>query len=136
MENSYFKTNLKIVLSSLCVAVVLLLVIFQGLNKGKQAAQAQIIAQGAQNLAAGLKYFYNDQNRFPSATEFADQNIMLNYFSAFPPTNFVSAACSQSFIYKRISQTNFQLNFCLPRGVGGYNDGWNMINGQPNSESK
>jgi len=113
------------------MAVVLFLVIAKGLSAGQQIAQAQIVTQTAKNLSVGLQYFYSDQNRFPSAVEFADQNTMLNYFSVFPPADFSSANCSQSFIYKRLNDSNFQLDFCLPRAEGGYTAGWNVITGQP-----
>jgi hypothetical protein len=123
--------NLKIFLSSLLAAVVLFLAISNGIKAGNENAQSQVALQTAQNLAAGLQYFYNDQNRFPTAVEFADQNTMLNYFSVFPPASFVSSNCSQSFIYKPVNDANFQLDFCLARAAGGYSAGWNVINGQP-----
>lgn len=120
-----------LILSSLAAAAVLLLAILLGANSGRTAAQAQIIAQTASNLSSGLNYFFSDQNRFPTATEFSDQNLMLNYFSTWPPVDFGTGACSQSYIYKRVSANSYQLSFCLPQATGKFQQGWNSVNGQP-----
>ena len=114
------------------MAVVLFWSIFSGINVGHKVAQSKAISQTAKNLNLGLQYFYSDQNRFPSATEFADQNTMRNYFSVFPPADFISSNCSQSFVYKRINEDSFQLNFCLPLANGAHQAGWNTVNGSPN----
>lgn len=126
----FFNTNLKVILSSLAVAVVLFWSVSSGISKGKQMAQAQTVVATANSLSAGLQYFYSDQDRFPTALEFSDPSLMLNYFSSFPPPDFISTACSQSYIYKRISTSNFNLSFCLPVAYGNYNSGWNGINEQ------
>ena len=127
--NFYFSNKIKILLSSLIVAVVLLLVIVWGVNTGKKIAQAKILIQTSKSAALALQYFYQDQNRYPTATEFENQNLMLTYFSNFPLLNYPSAACSQSFVYKRPDPVTFSLNFCLPTAEGGYGGGWNTING-------
>ena len=131
MEINFFKTKLKIILSSLIVAVILFFAITKGINTGQQVAQAESVVTTAQNLASGLQNFYSDQNRFPTVLEFSDKNVMLNYFSSFPPTDFVSSVCSQSFVYKRTAPDSFQLNFCLPVQSGQSVQGWNVINEQP-----
>jgi len=127
--NFYFSNKIKILLSSLIVAVVLLLVIVWGVNTGKKIAQAKILIQTSKSAASALQYFYQDQNRYPTATEFENQNLMLTYFSNFPLPNYPSSACSQSFVYKRPDPATFQLSFCLPTAQGGYGAGWNTING-------
>ncbi len=133
METNFVKTKLKLILSSLIVAVILFLVISKGLSVGQQTAQAENVVKITQSLVTGLQNFYSDQDRFPSPLEFADKTIMLNYFSSFPPSDFASSACNQSFVYKRVSISNFQLNFCIPTATGKYSAGWNMVDGQPSS---
>jgi hypothetical protein len=128
LELKFFTYRGKVLLSSLLAAVVLLLAIFWGASAGQQLAESTAISQTAQNLVSGLKYFYKDQNRYPTATEFADQNTMLNYFTVFPPENFVSKNCTQNFIYKRTDVTDFSLSFCLPKAVASYQAGWNTVN--------
>jgi len=127
--NFIFSNKTKIFLSSLIAAVVLLLAIFWGVSQGRKISQSKIIIQTANNSAAALQYFYKDQNRYPSAEEFANQNLMLNYMSNFPLPDFASSVCSQSFAYKRPDPLTFSLSFCLPAAQGGYLAGWNSING-------
>ncbi|MCL5666336.1 MAG: hypothetical protein M1383_00990 [Patescibacteria group bacterium] len=123
----FFNKKAKLFLTVLAAAVVLLLAALAGISKGRSVSQAKIIAGNAQNLAKGLDYFYNDQNRFPTAVEFQDQNLMLNYFNGFPPANISSAACAETFAYKRPSPQTYQLNFCLPADFAPYHRGWNAI---------
>lgn len=126
--NFHFSNKIKILLSSLIAAVVLLLAIFGGLGQGKKISQAQIIIQTAKNVIVALQYFYQDQNRYPSATEFENQNLMLVYFSNFPLPDYPSSNCSHSFDYKRPDAAEFQLSFCLPTAQPGYVAGWNTVN--------
>ena len=128
--------KIKILLSSLIAAVVLLLVIFSGIGMGKKIAQAAITVQTSKNVVVALQYFYRDQNHYPTAVEFADQNLMLNYMSNFPLPDYPSSNCSQSFVYKRADAGSFQLSFCLPSSSGVYQSGWNTISGSPSATVK
>lgn len=121
--------NIKRIFGSLCLAAVLLLMIFWAVSNGQKAAQAAIIIQTVQQAQKALNYFYQDQNRYPSALEFSDQNAMLNYLTGFPLPEFVSAACAQTFDYKRASDSSYSLSFCLPADSGPYKSGWNTISG-------
>lgn len=122
--------NLKTILSSLGLAVVLFAAIFVSINTGRQNAQAEAVVKTAENLQAGLDFFYQDQNRFPTFNEFTSREVMSNYFSFFPPKDFVSKNCAQNFVYKRIEQKSYQLSFCLPGASDGFKKGWNSINEQ------
>jgi hypothetical protein len=125
--NFHFSNKIKILLSSLIAAVILLLAIVWGINTGKKIAQAKIIIQTSKSAALALQYFYQDQNRYPTATEFENQSLMLTYFSNFPLPNYPSSACSESFVYKRAEPAAYSLSFCLPTVEGGYQAGWNSI---------
>jgi hypothetical protein len=127
--NFHFSNKIKILLSSLIAAVVLLLAVVWGAANGKKIAQAKILIQTSQNTISAMQYFYQDQNRYPTATEFENQNLMLTYFTNFPLPDYPSSSCSQSFIYKRPDLAVFTLSFCLPTTEGGYGVGWNTING-------
>jgi hypothetical protein len=116
------------ILTVLAAAVILLLVIFGGWAKGKNQAQATLGLSNAQEIAKGLQYFYSDNNRFPSAAEFQDnRNLMLNYFSSFPPADIPSAQCPQNFSYQRPTPVTFKFNFCLPSAQGDFSAGWNQL---------
>jgi hypothetical protein len=114
-------------LTVLLATVVLLLAVFSGVGAGKSQAQSQLVANNAQETVKGLKYFYNDNNRFPAVLEYQNQSLMLNYFNYFPPQDFVSTTCNTSLMYKRINGNSIQLDFCLPKAVSGYQVGWNQF---------
>jgi len=109
------------------LAICLLLAVFNGIAKGKALAQSRLTRNNAAALAKGLDFFYDDNKQFPTALEFSDPELMLRYFNIFPPTEFPSAACQESFDYKRATADSYQLNFCLPTPVDGYQAGWNTI---------
>jgi hypothetical protein len=111
----------------LLAAVILLLAVSKGMGAGQQEAQALATVETAKSLATGFGYFYSDQNRFPSAVEFADSSVMNKYFNNFPPASFVSANCTENFIYKKISDSSYQLDYCLATAVSGYQAGWNVL---------
>jgi hypothetical protein len=121
--------KIKSILGSLVLAVVLLFIVFWAASNGQKAAQAAIIIQTGQQATKALNYFYQDQNRYPSALEFDDQNTMLSYFTSFPLPEFISASCSKSFDYKRPSDNSYGLSFCLPAANGQFSSGWNTVTG-------
>ncbi len=110
------------------MAVILFVVIFQGVSAGKDNAQAGAVIGTAKSITAALEYFYNDQNRYPNVLEFNEQNVMLNYLNIFPAPNFISAVCPESFIYKKNSSSAASLSFCLPSKQGNFQKGWNTFN--------
>lgn len=123
--------QLKLTLSSLIVAAVFLIVLTQGWSAGKNMAEAEAIITASREAVKGLKFFYQDQNRYPSPVEFENPEVMLNYFNVYPLPQYVSKTCAQSFAYRRNSAESFQLNFCLPVATPGYAKGWNNLNSTP-----
>jgi hypothetical protein len=123
----HFSQNIKQIFGSLCLAAVLLLAVLWGASSGQKQAQSDIIVQTAQNAGQAFKYFYQDQNRYPTALEFQDQNIMLNYLSGFPLPQFITPSCSQTFVYKNSSAAGYNFSFCLPTASSGYQAGWNTL---------
>jgi hypothetical protein len=107
--------------------VLLFLFLYWGVLSGNEKAQAQTVIQDAGQLVKAVDYFYNDQNRFPTAEEFLDRVAFGMYVNNFPPQQFTSATCPQTYVYKRISVTSYQLNFCLPANSNGYVKGWNRV---------
>lgn len=105
----------------------MLLSVYLGLSAGKRAAQAMAVWSNVKELAGGLDYFYNDQNRYPTALEFQDRNLMLNYFVNFPSRGFASAQCPDTYDYQYFSGRQVELDFCLPTAAAGKNRGWNKL---------
>ena len=119
--------KLKLLLGSLLMAAVLLLVVVSGMSSGKNLAQAETISASAQALTKAFEFFYNDQNRYPTAVEFTNQNVMLNYLSSYNLPVFVSKICSETLVYKKTLNGGYELNFCLPTAAQNYIKGWNKI---------
>jgi len=94
---------------------------------GSRSAQSRQVAKDATAITQALEYFYQDQNRYPAIGEFEDQNVMRQYLSNFPPREFRSGVCQQSFMYVNSFRNDYELRFCLPKGVRGYATGWNAI---------
>ena len=115
------------ILAVIVVAVILFFGVFLGLSSGKHKAQSQAIATNTESLQKALEFFYSDQNRYPTALEFANTAIMSQYMSSFPPANIVSKNCPETFTYKQQSVSSYQLRFCLPAAYGGAAAGWNSI---------
>lgn len=112
-------------------AVILLWCVLAGWSSGKKTAQSEAVLANAAALKQSLDYFYLDQDRFPSALEFTDQDrkIMLSYLSYFPIAEFPAKNCPQSYVYKNTGTKSFQLKYCLPKAINGYQSGWNQVTG-------
>jgi hypothetical protein len=115
--------NLLIILLLVFLALGVLWAVVSGSRAGKSA----VILKNAAALKDGLQYFQADQNRYPTAVEFKDRNIMLNYFSAFPPQTLPGGSCTQTFDYSSPTAKTFELDFCLPKAKAGFLAGWNKI---------
>jgi hypothetical protein len=127
MLNLNQNKNILASLTVLIAAVILFWTITSAVSSGKNIAQAEIVTSNAQALTKALEYFYNDQERFPTAGEFIDKNSMGTYLSVFPILDIVSETCPQSYLYKRPNSMSYELNFCLPKKQANYNAGWNKF---------
>lgn len=115
-------------LTVLAAAVVLLLSASTGITAGKNRAQASAVLANVASLTKGLQYFLGDNGRYPTAAEFqSNRDLMLNYFSVFPPTQLPLGKCPSSYSYQRPSSQTFKLQFCLAASWNGYNSGWNQF---------
>ena len=124
MQFSDLKANLFKTLTVIIVAVVFLWSTSAGWSKGKNLAEAEQVVANADLLTKGLDFFYNDQDRYPTAVEY-ESSIMSNYFQSFPPHDFTSSKCPESYSYKRNSANEYVLGFCLPIASAGFKQGWN-----------
>lgn len=101
--------------------------VWLAISNGQKSAQSRQIIKDATALTAALEYFYEDQNRYPSRDEFSDQNVMRQYADNFPPQQFLSVNCATNYEYINTFRSDYELRFCLPKGVAGYQAGWNSI---------
>lgn len=122
--------KIRLPLTVIVVAVILLWSIGSGYNNGRLYAQSRVVDKNALTLKQGLEYFFQDQDRYPTPLEFQNEQLMLKYFFPFPPVEFKSAQCPQSYVYKRLSLREYQLNFCLLKNVGEFKAGWQKFEAQ------
>ncbi len=127
MLSTNFKTNGLSFLTVLCAAVILLWFINLAWTKSKADSQSKVILNNAQALTQALSYFYNDQDRYPTALEFLNLNSFGAYLTPFPVEEFFSKKCQQNFSYKRLDSGSYILSFCIPAKTGFYEPGWNDL---------
>ncbi len=109
------------------VALVLVLLSLWGWDNGVRAAKAKRIVKDANMMVAAFAEFHKDQNRYPATAEFQDLNVMRRYISNFPPQEFPSETCPQTFDYYNAAPQVYELRFCLPKAVNGFVEGWNTV---------
>lgn len=109
------------------LVILLALGLWWAVRAGIRSGQSATILKNVAALNTGLGYFFADQNRYPTALEFQDKNIMLNYVSPFPPENLASGLCQETYRYSSPTARTFELAFCLPTGKEGFAAGWNKI---------
>ncbi len=98
---------------------------FWGWQKARAQQVSKVVLANVSALNAGLGFFFNDYERYPKNSEFASPLFMQDYFSAFPPREFPSQDCEQSFKYQRTDLNSYSLSFCLWSAVENYRSGWN-----------
>lgn len=107
--------------------VILATLVWWGWNNGVKSAQSKRVVKNANAIVEGFKEFYKDQNRYPTTGEFQNNNLMRPYIVNFPPQEFPSETCSQSFDYFNATPQTYELRFCLSKKVGNYQIGWNTL---------
>jgi hypothetical protein len=98
-----------------------------GWQKARNKQASVVVLKNFSSLKTGLEYFFDDYERFPKNAEFESAIFMQDYFSAFPPKEFTSKLCPQSFSYNRDELQSLSLNFCLLTQVESYPSGWNKL---------
>lgn len=107
--------------------IILVLLIWWGWGNGVRSAQSKRIVKDARAITEGFAEFYKDQNRYPTTGEFQDSNLLRPYIVNFPPQEFPTEICSNSFDYFNATPQTYELRFCLSKAVSGYQMGWNTL---------
>lgn len=107
--------------------LILALLSWWGWDNGVRAARAKRIVKDARAMATGFSEFYKDQNRYPATTEFENNSLLRPYIVNFPPQTFPTEDCSKTFDYYNAAPQTYELRFCLPKAVDGFQIGWNTI---------
>ncbi len=98
-----------------------------GFRAGRDLAKGNLTLSQTNALLVGLKYFYSDQDRYPTPTEFNSQDSMGLYATRLPVTIPVSTPCPLVLTYNTFNQRSFKLDYCMPRGFGGVTKGLHTL---------
>jgi type II secretory pathway pseudopilin PulG len=109
------------------LAAIWLLVAGFAFSAGVKAAQSSFVVANAEVLAAALKNFYNDQDRYPTTGEFLNKEMFGVYLNQFPPHGFSSQLCSQSYTYEQAGTRGYRFYICLPAASGVFRMGSNDV---------
>lgn len=102
-----------------------------GIYAGYQYGKSKATYQSVSHLYDALNFYYQDQGRYPSADQLYNQSILTayNYIGNLPKPDDATGKCSEykDFIYTQSKPSDFSLQFCLLKPVGGYSSGLNVI---------
>lgn len=123
----YISSNFRNWAFFVVLAIVGFVLVFFGILNGKKQAKSALILNWVSEETLALEYFYSDNNRFPTADEFARPEVMENYYVKAPEeVNIQTEQCPEILRYTRPRPENYELYFCLPRAQEGYNLGLNQ----------
>lgn len=129
-ENSVSSSRLQ---SKVLVAAFLLVTvsIAWGAYSGYRLGQSKATLAQASNLNDALRFYYQDQGRYPSSDQFYNKNILtaFSYLDGLPKPESVSGQCSdyKDFYYSQSSPQKFALIFCITRSAEGFSKGVHTI---------
>ncbi len=106
--------------------ILFVLMIIWGIFSGVALGKDQATYKNVETLNNALHYYFSDQDRYPTATQFNDQQILVPlYMSKMPQPVNVSGICGESsqFEYSQKNSQTFNLNFCLRKGAYGLSKG-------------
>src|SRR3989338_2528436 len=109
----------------LVTLVILGLSIRSGYYAGRSVANTSNTIRGVYAVLTGLHYFYEDQSRYPSNTEFTSVTRMGVYLSNFPPRFFTDSLCTNNGVYQSSNLKVYSFRFCIPRSSPPFGIGLN-----------
>lgn len=111
----------------LVILIFFVLTVYWGWGAGKNIAISRHTVSTVTTLDAGLRYFWDDQGRFPSTAEFSNTEVMRKYFDHFPPQELTAKLCPKTYAYNTNAGKTYEVIFCIPRAVGSFSAGTNQV---------
>jgi len=98
--------------------IIFTIVIGFGARAGYRRAQSTVVFKNTGELVKALDFFKQDNNRFPTATEFGDQNAFGRYLTTgFPLKQLAAGDCNKSYDYLLVNPATYSLTVCLSSSV-------------------
>lgn len=101
------------------ILVILATISFFGFRAGRDLARADLAVKQTAATMKALDYFFSDQDRYPTATEFGDPQTFGIYLSQVPIPLVASKQCPRPLAYSTFNQRTFVMRYCLPREFQG-----------------
>lgn len=128
MQFSFQNLNqerLRLIVMILACVLFTLSLLF-GIASGFSYGQSKATFSYAQKINQALAFYQSDQGRYPSATQFYDQRILVpDYLTDLPKPLDASSACASynQFFYSQSNPQNFDLEFCMKQSASGLSAG-------------
>ncbi len=120
-------------LISIVVFVLFVASLAVGAYSGYTQGQAKATYDNVLNINKALKYYYADQDLYPSAEQFNNQKILVPYYlRAMPGAVANGGECAKynEFQYSQSNSKKYSLQFCLNKAVDGVPAGIHTITEQ------
>ena len=112
----------------LCLVLFLVfLTSFYGFRAGRDLAKSHLVVQQVAASMRALDYFYADQDRYPSSSEFGDQGRLGVYATLVPFPQVTSKDCPGTLAYDTFDERSFVLSYCVTREFDGQAKGVHKI---------
>lgn len=109
------------------VVISICLTSFYGFRAGRDLAKSRLaVSQVAASMKA-LDYFYADQDRYPSSSEFDDRGKLGVYATLVPFPQVTSKDCPGTLAYDTFDERSFVLSYCVTRGFESQTKGIHKI---------
>jgi hypothetical protein len=118
---------------SIVVFVLFISSLVVGAYAGYTAGQSRATYENVLNINKALKYYYADQDIYPSQEQYLNQKILVPYYLREMPRPVGSGgSCSkyQNFDYSQSTSKKFALQFCLNKSTDGIPAGVHVLNEQ------
>lgn len=118
--------------SLILIAAVVLFFVSLGLGlwQGYRYGQDQANLKNVSEISSALTFYHQDQDRYPTQDEFANQAILIPYYmSAMPVPANLSGECKTftQYAYSQETPQDYSLQFCLNNAISGWSKGINVL---------
>lgn len=110
------------------ILIILLAVLLVAIFIGRDLARTSYTLKQTARVMEGLKFFHEDNDRYPSELEFTKASVMSAYLPNFPLKPVLSKKCPEGIKYETFDRLSYRLTFCLPRSSGRWQLGSSSVN--------
>jgi type II secretion system protein G len=102
---------------------ILAAVVLVSLNSARAKSRDARRLADVRQIMTALELFFNDNNRYPTATENLQQLVSANYLGAVPAPLPGGTCTATTYPYTNPTSTSYTVTFCLEGPTGGFSAG-------------